>query len=215
MDEVRRIAAGLGRTDFTYRPDGRISFDGSEWVDPRGIAGWNQQAHDAPPPEEAETGKPRFFTAGDFRPELMDALQPTQGSPYTFCKVLTVQIGPIAEGSVADAMASAQVSTKADYPLMIASVVRLHEGNGPLTANNLSAWPGHDISEAAGTNIFKEIHHHHIQRADRAECSAFRDGWLSLFVYASSTAYAGDEVTVDADYGRLTAIIWPAGSLSR
>lgn len=47
LSDVAAIAVGLARTDFALRGDGKVSFDGSSWVLPATVQGWDQAAYDA------------------------------------------------------------------------------------------------------------------------------------------------------------------------
>jgi hypothetical protein len=160
--------------------------------------------------------KPVFFDAGEWAVELRENMNGTTGSPYLYYRLVQLSLGFVPYGSLIDVVASCQISSKNPYNLMVASAVIMHETAGNAYETSLAAWGGQEICEAVGTNIDNNVHHLPIQRADkRLARGTYGDAHITLITYAASTAYkSGDIITVDKDYGSMSALVHPPGSFT-
>lgn len=139
--------------------------------------------------------------------EQFASIKPTVGSPYLYHPVISLPIGEVKAGDVISIPAAyCQVSSRMTYNLMVASVLILTDQPMTTTTSGPVGWGNYvEVSEATGTNIDNNIHHHVVRQTGSIVAPVdIADAHLVLLVYSASTAYDGVSLlTVNSDYGRL------------
>jgi hypothetical protein len=111
--------------------------------------------------------------------------------------VFSVEIPDLAIGDHVVAQADFQVTNDYTYNALCSHQLILSD-----TATGTT---GTEISEASGTNVTPGNHHMQFTRAGALTVAATTRRFVNLVAYSqASQAAAGDLLTVDADYGRLS-----------
>lgn len=134
--------------------------------------------------------------------ELVSSIPITgRGKPYKPVVVMSVDLGSIKNQSLIFATAEYQVTTPYTYNVMIASYLVL--------ADSKTGTTGFEINERSGQNFNREEHHFRDTRVGWfAAKQAYARQYLNLVLYTASTAaLSGHKMTVDKDYGRLSALV--------
>lgn len=149
---------------------------------------------------------PLAFTSGDSS-EMVTTLPIKRDSASVITKVIyCVDIGPVADGTIIDASAEAEVTNDTGYPgVLVAAMIIL--------ADSCAATAGAEITEHNGEDCTPGQHHCLTVKEGvmRVEGDTTRH-YVSLIAYAAySSAAPGAVLKVEQDYGRLNVLVWPGG----
>jgi hypothetical protein len=121
-------------------------------------------------------------------------------NPATFTVVLSIPVGPVLAGDLFLANGEVQVTNDLGYNCMVTGYLVL--------ADAPDKTAGIEVSENNGTNVTPAQHHLVVPKAGTYQADKnYGERWLQFVCRAASTAsQAGDVLTVDQDYGRLSVV---------